>query len=346
MLFATNFTFSSPQFSKIQHIRRKLRANICKFDTSFKLILSFSERTKDNETISISTRISTPLRCILKKFSHLLISCIFAISSVHVNDLAHAIVESNDLHKYPCEEIRSYYKGVNGLDGIDLIIKLNSIVSPHHSIPYKKVWDALKILDAADIDHPESSSEVIEIYTQRAVSKLLAGKPEGWNREHLWPRSYGLQKGPSRTDLHNIRPADSNVNSARGNKYFGECGATSARCQRPATREAAPDTETDNHKWAPPFQVRGDIARSIMYMAVCYAFHEPNDIPYLQLSNTPSIRKREMGLLSTLLEWNELDPPSESENLRNQRICNLYQHNRNPFIDHPEYANLIWRQFH
>jgi len=28
--------------------------------------------------------------------------------------------------------------------------------------------------------------------------------------EHLWPRSYGLTKGSSLTDLHNIRPADVN----------------------------------------------------------------------------------------------------------------------------------------
>lgn len=50
-----------------------------------------------------------------------------------------------------------------------------------------------------------------------------------------------------------------------------------------------------------------------------------------------------MGLLSALLKWNELDPPSRAEKLRNDRICKLYQHNRNPFIDHPEYANLIWK---
>lgn len=51
-----------------------------------------------------------------------------------------------------------------------------------------------------------------------------------------------------------------------------------------------------------------------------------------------------MGLLSTLLKWNELDPPSRAEQLRNDRVCRLYQHNRNPFVDHPEYANLIWKQ--
>lgn len=55
------------------------------------------------------------------------------------------------------------------------------------------------------------------------------------------------------------------------------------------------------------------------------------------------VENREMGLLSALLKWNELDPPSREEKLRNDRICKLYQHNRNPFIDHPEYANLIWK---
>jgi hypothetical protein len=51
-----------------------------------------------------------------------------------------------------------------------------------------------------------------------------------------------------------------------------------------------------------------------------------------------------MGLLSTLLEWNEVDPPSREEKLRNERICKFYQHNRNPFVDHPEYVNLIWKR--
>ncbi|KAK1293212.1 hypothetical protein QJS10_CPB17g00030 [Acorus calamus] len=113
-------------------------------------------------------------------------------------------------------------------------------------------------------------------------------------------------------------------------------------CLKPANKEAAPDTETDRERWAPPVQVRGDIARSLMYMAVCYGFQQPGGIPNLQLSDSPSIENREMGLLSALLKWNEIDPPSREERLRNDRICRLYQHNRNPFVDHPEYANLIW----
>ncbi|GMP36594.1 hypothetical protein CsSME_00008673 [Camellia sinensis var. sinensis] len=244
---------------------------------------------------------------------------------------------------YACENVQNYYAGMKHLRGEALKQKLNSIIVKHRSLPYKKVWDALKILDAADVDKPEASSEVIEIYSLRVVSKLLAGKPEGWNREHLWPRSYGLINGPSLTDLHNIRPSDVNVNSSRGNKFYGEC-LVNSDCLKPATRESASDTETDKKRWTPPVQVRGDIARAIMYMAVCYGFDQSGGGLKLHLSDSPSIANREMGMLSTLLKWNEIDPPSKEEKLRNERICVKYQHNRNPFVDHPEYANLIWKQ--
>ncbi|CAK8564055.1 unnamed protein product [Lathyrus sativus] len=248
-------------------------------------------------------------------------------------------------YTYACEDITNYYSPVKHLrlKGEALKRKLNSIIAPHHSLSYQEVWDALKILDAADIDNPEASSGIVEIYSLRVVPKGLSGKPQGWNREHLWPRSYGLATVPSLTDLQNIRPADVNVNSSRGNKYYGECITSSPKCLRPANKEAASDTEADKRIWAPPKQVRGDIARALMYMAVCYGFQQPGGSPALRLSDTPDVENREMGLLSTLLEWNEVDPPSREEKLRNERICKFYQHNRNPFVDHPEYAKLIWK---
>uniref|UniRef100_A0A0D9VFR2 Uncharacterized protein n=1 Tax=Leersia perrieri TaxID=77586 RepID=A0A0D9VFR2_9ORYZ len=247
---------------------------------------------------------------------------------------------------YPCEDVARYYAGLDGLAGDELMSKLRAVVSPHSALRYKDVWDALKILDTADAHYPEASPDVIEIYSQRAVPKILAGKPDGWNREHLWPRSYGLTNGPSLTDLHNIRPADVNVNSSRGNKYYGPCASTSIRCVRPANHEAAPDTETDSERWAPPLKVRGDVSRSLMYMAATYGSDQKDGAPHLELSDSPNIQSRKMGLLSALLKWNELDPPSRSEQLRNNRVCSLYQHNRNPFVDHPEYANLIWGNSH
>ncbi|KAL2928870.1 Extracellular ribonuclease [Bienertia sinuspersici] len=304
-----------------------------------------------------STKFSSISRVFLKWIpfngtSSKLASCIISIYLLvllALNPETNAQEHSSFLARYACEDVNSYYASIGNLKGKALSRKLNSIIAGHHSLSYKEVWDALKILDAADLDEPKVSSEIlflyrVEIYSGRVVPKRLAGKPEGWNREHLWPRSYGLVHGPSLTDLHNIRPADVNVNSSRGNKYFGECQVGSKRCMKPANKEAASDTETDVKIWAPPTRVRGDIARAVMYMAVRYGFHQPANGPVLRLSDSPSMVKKKMGLLSILLKWNELDPPSREEKLRNERVCRLYQHNRNPFVDHPEYANLIWKQ--
>jgi len=49
-----------------------------------------------------------------------------------------------------------------------------------------------------------------------------------------------------------------------------------------------------------------------------------------------------MAYKSVLLTWNRQDPVSNWERRRNDIIYYNYQHNRNPFIDHPEYAELIW----
>lgn len=57
------------------------------------------------------------------------------------------------------------------------------------------------------------------------------------------------------------------VNSSRGNKYYGHCAATSVRCMRPANHEAAPDTETDSERWAPPLKVQIIV---VQIVGTCY----------------------------------------------------------------------------
>ncbi|KAG1331909.1 hypothetical protein COCNU_02G018770 [Cocos nucifera] len=262
---------------------------------------SWSSNSHGEKALSRRISIALPSRIWWAKLDNcfnLLVSGIITVSTLFtLSRVADAVSDQANSSTYQCEDAGSYYHDVDGLKGAALMKKLNSIVSPHRSLPYKEVWDALKILDAADIDNPESSSQVSSF----------------------------------------------SVNSSRGSKFYGECVAKSTHCLRPANNEASPDTETDKERWAPPLQARGDIARSLMYMAVSYGFHQPDGNSHLQLSDSPSMGRNEMGLLSALLQWNELDPPSRAERLRNERICRLYQHNRNPFIDHPEYANLIWK---
>jgi len=46
--------------------------------------------------------------------------------------------------------------------------------------------------------------------------------------------------------------------------------------------------------------------------------------------------------ITLLLKWHQQDPVSQKEIDRNNVVYYNYQHNRNPFIDHPEYVQLIW----
>jgi hypothetical protein len=47
------------------------------------------------------------------------------------------------------------------------------------------------------------------------------------------------------------------------------------------------------------------------------------------------------GKLSVLLIWHKKDPVDDFERNRNEVIYS-YQNNRNPFIDYPEFVDLIW----
>eukprot|EP01018_Ginkgo_biloba_P006587 Gb_30177 [translate_table: standard] len=107
---------------------------------------------------------------------------------------------------YACEDVSHYYSFLEDLEGTKLMEKLHNIVSGHHSLPYVQVWDALEVLDAVDFEHPKDSPNVLEIYSLRAVPKLLAGKPEGWNSEFSeYSRRYALMNMRSHYFLKRTR---------------------------------------------------------------------------------------------------------------------------------------------
>ena len=94
------------------------------------------------------------------------------------------------------------------------------------------------------------------------------GLTTGWNREHLWPNSYGINGlGPAFSDLHNLRAEDWSVNSSRGTKFYAVSDHLDAHYRMPAHPEA-PLASTDTDSWEPPAAVKGDIARALFYMTV------------------------------------------------------------------------------
>ncbi|MEH0843087.1 endonuclease [Micromonospora sp. CPCC 205711] len=225
----------------------------------------------------------------------------------------------------------TYYASAVGRTGTALRGSLHTIIRSQTKLSYDQVWEALKDTD----QDPANANNVILLYTGRSQSKTSnGGGVDDWNREHVWAKShgdFGTTTGPG-TDVHHLRPEDVSVNSLRGNKDFDAGGS--------AVTEA-PGCYTDADSFEPRNAVKGDVARMIMYMAVRY---EGDDgWPDLEMNNSVSNGTAPyLGRQSVLLSWNKLDPPDAFEQRRNQRIYERWQGNRNPFVDHPEWATAIW----
>ncbi|WP_108986702.1 endonuclease I family protein [Streptomyces coelicoflavus] len=225
----------------------------------------------------------------------------------------------------------TYYEDAIGKTGTSLKSSLHTIISDQTKLSYSEVWDALKATD----EDPDNSGNVILLYSGVSRSKSLNGGDTGdWNREHVWAKShgdFGTSTGPG-TDIHHLRPSDVRVNSVRGNKDFDNGGS--------AVSEGG-GSLTDSDSFEPRDAVKGDVARMIFYMAVRYeggdGFADLEVNGQVDNGSNPYI-----GKLSVLKAWNEEDPPDAFEEHRNQVIYDDYQHNRNPFVDHPEWVESIW----
>lgn len=207
-----------------------------------------------------------------------------------------------------------------------LLATTHRAVLPYTSSTRADTWDALGQLDPGD-----AANTVRLIYTQTSVSATVYGEADYWNREHLWPKSHGVEEsGADFTDLHHLRPADWNVNAARNNLYFGVCSSSDSNCQSPAHSESTADTFKDSHVFTPPAVVRGDIARALFYMHVRYGPNTNNggiDLILTDcLEDLPEVEgKGYMGYLSVLLQWHEDDPVDDEERIRNGLVCENWQ---------------------
>ena len=224
-----------------------------------------------------------------------------------------------------------YYDGTAGLYGEELKSVLHDIIDDHDEPSYSDLRDY--ILPASDED-PQNPDNVILLYTGRSQAKnTFGGGVNEWNREHVWAKSHGDfgNDPPCGTDAHMIRPTDVSVNADRGNKDFDEGGQQHSE---------APGCYYTEYTWEPRDEVKGDVARMILYMDVRYEGDNGElDLTAVDWVNTSPAP--EHGRLSTLLEWHEQDPPDDFEINRNNVVYS-YQENRNPFIDHPEFVDNIW----
>lgn len=227
-----------------------------------------------------------------------------------------------------------YYDSAAGLSGTALKSALHNIIDGHTVIAYDDLFPALYVV----WEDPANPSNVVLIYGGVSVAKTALS----WNREHLWPRSRGVEDtGPDNSDMFHVVPCDDDVNTQRSNLFFDNSSSIDGGIVSPGHPEA-PLTSRDSNSWEPPPNEKGDIARAMFYMAVRYDGSEGATTDLELVNGVPS--GPQMANLNAFLQWHAADPPDAAERARNDRIFTSFQHNRNPFIDHPEWVAEIWGQ--
>ena len=218
------------------------------------------------------------------------------------------------------KKLKYYYQNVDFSkrgEALKEELAVLTIVKHSRILPYSKRHP---FLEKANAD-PKKTGNLLLMYTGESRSKEFVqkrGNPEGTiNTEHIYPQSYIKRLSHSTEeplgDLHHLQYADRSKNSSRGNLPFG---AGKGQAGRVFQRKA----------WYPSDDYRGDVARMVLYMNLRY------NLPCEQVS---------MGGISLLLKWNAEDPISVLEIQRNNEI-EAAQGNRNPFIDNPYLATLIF----
>ena len=238
-----------------------------------------------------------------------------------------------------------YYDSANGLDDDALKAALNNIIDGHTEFPYTSsgtdVWDILKVSD----QDPNNSNNVLCVYTQYSMSAADEyNSGNGWSREHVWAKShgdFGTSTGAG-TDVHNLKPADVSINSTRNNRDFDDGGDAVTDSSPPSGYDGSTDCFKTSTTFEPPDSLKGDIARIIFYMVVRYEGENSEiDLEMVNYADSSPSGEPYHGVQSTLYSWHVADAVSSFEQNRNDVIYS-YQGNRNPFIDHPEYANYLW----
>lgn len=219
-----------------------------------------------------------------------------------------------------------YYDGAEGLSGDALKTFLHNLIDDHTVISYAALRQALQDSD----EDPNNSDNIILLYT--GVSIPSVWNFPSWNREHVWPKGHGgFEDDTAGSDMHHIRPTNVNVNGDRGSLDFDEGGSLV---------DETTDCYKDGDSFEPRDEVKGDVARMMFYMAVRY--EGDDDTADLELVDYTGTSGPYLGDLDILLQWHLQDPVDDFEIHRNNVIFNQYQHNRNPFIDHPEFVFLLW----
>ncbi len=241
--------------------------------------------------------------------------------------------------------VTDYYDGAYKLYGNALRSALHSIIKGHTSVTYDALWTHFQTTDK------KTNGKVWDMYSDipggtppyeyTFISNQCgnySGENSCYNREHSWPKSWFNDLTPSYSDLFHLFPTDGYVNGKRSNYNYGNVSSPTWTSQNGS--KLGPNTFPgySGIVFEPINAYKGDFARGHMYMSVRYFTEDAG------WATSDGTNKSELlpWYANLLFSWHTLDTVSEKEINRNNAIFTI-QKNRNPFIDHPEFAAEIWQ---
>lgn len=238
-----------------------------------------------------------------------------------------------------------YYNPTVGLTKNPLKLALHNIIKSHTVISYAGLWTAFKKTDI------KANGKVSDIYSNVTVGLppyeytfatdqcgSYAVEGDCYNREHSWPQSWFSSVAGPVSDLFHIYPTDGKVNGQRNNFPYGNVTTASWTSLNGGKLGPCTNLGYNLTVFEPIDEYKGDLARGYFYMSTRY-YSEDGSWSSSDATNKSEILPWQMNVL---LQWNHSDPVSSKEIARNDSIYYKFQNNRNPFIDHPEWADSIW----
>ena len=257
----------------------------------------------------------------------------------------------------------NYYDSANGLSGYALKTQLKNIVTSGHTYNASSYDNLFTAYASTDRDYYyENDGSLLDIYSENPTGSEtsynipndecggnITGEGQCYNREHLFPQGFFNNSDalPMVSDIHTVVPTDGFVNNGRSNYPFGIVSNTNTSYANGSKWGTGNNYGYTNRVFEPIDEFKGDIARAMLYFAVRYednwndsGWEAPDASPYNPLNGT-SDQFYETWFINTMLDWHAADPVSQRELDRNDEAYN-FQGNANPFVNHPEYAALIW----
>jgi hypothetical protein len=216
----------------------------------------------------------------------------------------------------------AYYDATHDLynEALETAIK-TTITTGYTGLGYDDARDKLfMIIDNQAVNGQGASQNTLEcIYTGfMAVgfgNRIDAQTNFNLNTEHTMPQSLFNSNVPMYSDMHHLFVSTAASNSERGNNPFGVVA-------NPTWSQGG--SKSNGSIFEPRDAQKGASARALLYFYLRY-----QDYQGFICAMEPILRT-----------WNANFPPDSIDVTRNDDVF-FFQHNRNPFVDHPEFMERI-----